>query len=145
MTTTTTSATFMQAAHLLAAHLTDHPLPQPASLQVITRAGHSQARAQVHSDTAPTVAADLLAWADTLTTITIQAWRPPHGANVHLSLTTTLTGPTGTIELDVYGGADDDSDLFADLAPDQHWDISLEHLRTWATHATDTPSGGAAT
>jgi hypothetical protein len=142
-TTSTTGVTFVHAAHLLAAHLADH-LPEPASLQVTTRAGHSQVRAQVHSLTVPRVASELLAWATTLTTVTVEVWRPPHGASVQLSIASTLTGPAGVVELDVYGGATDDPVLFADLAPGEHRDVSLGQLRTWAATASDTPSGGTA-
>jgi hypothetical protein len=38
----------------------------------------------VCSTTLPELAADLLTWADTLTTVTATAWRPPHGELVHL-------------------------------------------------------------
>jgi len=90
------------------------------------------------------VAADLLAWADTLTTVTVQAWRPPSGDRVHLSIASTLTGPAGAVELDVYGGTDDNPALFADLAPGDYRTVSLGHLRTWAASTADTPDGGAA-
>jgi hypothetical protein len=140
--TTPMGVTFVQAAELLAAHLAGHQLPEPASLQVTTRAGESEAMVQLHPLTAPRVAAELLAWAYTLTPLTIQAWRPPSGTSVHLSIVGTLTGPAGTVELDLYGGTADDPVLFADLAPGQRRDVSLGQLRTWA--ATDTPGGGAA-
>lgn len=142
-TTSSTGLTFVQAAEQLAAHLADHQLPEPASLQVMTRAGRSEARAQMGSDNVARVAAQLLAWADTLSTVTIQAWRPPHGDRVHLSIASTLTGPAGTVKLDVYGGADDDPALFVDLGPGDHRDVSLGHLRTWAVSSSDTPGGGA--
>ena len=65
------------------------------------------------------VAVELLAWAETLTTVTVGAWRPPAGDRVHLSLASTLTGPVGTVNLDVYGGADHNPALIADLEPGQ--------------------------
>jgi len=150
MTTTPTTPTmgmpFVQAAHLLAAHLANHALPQLESLTVMTRTGQSQIRAQLHSDTVPRVAADLLAWADTLSTatVTVGAWRTPVGDRVHLSITSTLTNPAGAVELDVYGGVAHDPVLFADLAPGEHRDVSLGHLRTWAATASDTTGGGGA-
>jgi hypothetical protein len=143
-TTPTPGVTFVQAARLLAAHLADHQLPEPASLTVITRAGQSQVRAQVRSLTLPRVAAELLAWADTLTTVTVEVWRPPHGLSVQLSIASTLTGPAGTVALDIYGSAADDPTLFADLAPGAHRDVSLRQLRTWAATATDITGGGGA-
>ena len=39
--------TLVQAAHLLTAHLADHALPEPASLEVISRAHHSHLTVQV--------------------------------------------------------------------------------------------------
>jgi len=140
----TTGVTFVHAAQLLAAHLADHELPKPASLQVAARAGQSQVRAQVYPLTVPRVAAQLLAWADTLTTVTVQVWRPPSGTSVHLSIASTLTDPAGTVELDVYGAAAHDPVLFATLTPGQRRDVPLGQLCIWAARATDTPGGGAA-
>ena len=91
-TTSTTGVTFVAAAQLLAAHLADHVLPQPASLIVTTRDRRSEVTVQLDSLTMPMVAVELLAWADTLTTVTIGVWRPPAGDRVHLSLASTLTG-----------------------------------------------------
>jgi hypothetical protein len=145
MTDTPTAAlALMQAAELVATHLAEHELPEPASLQVMTRAGRSEASAQVHSLTVARVAADPLAWADTLATVTIQVWRPSHGDMVHLSIASTLASPAVTVDLDVYGGADDGPALFADLAPGEHCTVSLGRLRTWAASTTGTPGGGAA-
>jgi hypothetical protein len=142
-TTSTLGATFVQAAQLLAAHLADHRLREPASLLVMTRAGQSELKAQVHSDTVPKIAAELLAWADTLPMVTVQAWRSPSGDRVHLSIASTLTGPAGAVELDVYGGADDGPVLFADLAAGDQRTASLEHLRIWAASASDATGGVA--
>lgn len=149
-TTPTTGVMFVDAAHLLAAHLADHTLPEPASLAVMTRAGGSVLTVQVRSDTVPRVAADLLAWADTLTTVTVGVWRTPAGDRVHLSITSTLTDPAGTVALDVYGGADHDPLLFTELAPSEHQDVSSGQLRAWAPTATtdsartpDTTQGSA--
>jgi hypothetical protein len=138
-TTSTSDVTFVQSAQLLAAHLADHDLPEPASLTVTTRDRRSEVTAQLDSLTVPMVALELLAWADTLTTVTISAWRPPAGDRVHLSIASTLTGPTGTVNLDVYGGAA----LIADLEPGQRAALSLGQLRTWADSASNTGGGPA--
>ncbi|MCA1694941.1 MAG: hypothetical protein LC749_09505 [Actinobacteria bacterium] len=90
ITTATFAATFMQAAHLLATHLTEHDLPEPVSLEVISAAHRSRLTAQVHFLNVPTITAELLTWSDTLTTVTIQATRPPSGHRVHLSITSAL-------------------------------------------------------
>jgi hypothetical protein len=140
-TTSTTCVTFVQAAQLLAAHLADHVLPQPASLAVATRDGRSEVTVQLDSLSVPMVAMELLAWAETLTTVTIGAWRPPAGDRVHLSIASTVTGPTGTASLDVYGGADHDPALIADLEPGQRVALSLGQLRTWAASASNTDGG----
>lgn len=129
---TTTGVTFVQAAQLLVAHLAHYQLPEPAFLTVSTRAQHSKVTAQLPSHTVPRIAAELLAWADTLPTVTVGAWRPPEGERVQLSITSTLTGPTGTVELDVYGGAAHDPILLADLGAGDERSVSLEQLRAWA-------------
>jgi hypothetical protein len=52
--TTATGASFVRAADLLAMHLTDHQLPLPASLAVLTKEdGHSELTVQLRSDTLP--------------------------------------------------------------------------------------------
>jgi hypothetical protein len=66
-------ATFVQAVRLLATHLADHALPEPVCLEVISRAHQSRLTVQVQSMTVPEVAAAVLGWADTLTTVTVQA------------------------------------------------------------------------
>jgi hypothetical protein len=135
ITTATIGATFMQAAHLLATHVADHALPEPFSLEVISRARQASLTVQVHSLTVPEVAAEVLAWADTLTTVTVQAWRPPAGDRVHLSMASTLSGPAGTVELAVFGGANHDPALVGDLAPGEYRVVTLGELRTWAADA----------
>jgi hypothetical protein len=134
MTTSTpaTGMTFVQAAALLAAHLADHAVPQPVSLTVKTRWGHSEITAQLRPNTLPGLASDVLAWAGTLTTVTITAWRPPEGDRVHLCLTSTLTGPGGAVALEVFGSAHHDPVRFADLAPGQRREVSPAELRAWA-------------
>jgi hypothetical protein len=141
--TTATGASFVQAADLLATHLTEHQLPPPASLAGLTREdGHSEVTVQLCSWTMSGLAADLLTWADTLTTVTTAAWRPPRGELVHLSITSTLVSPVGTVELEVFGGVGYDPTVFADLASGERRSATLAHLRTWASSAaphTDTP------
>jgi hypothetical protein len=140
-TSSTTGVTFVAAAQLLAAHLADHVLPQPASLTVTSSDRRSEVTVQLDSLTVPMVALELLAWADTLTTVTVGAWRPPAGDRVHLSIAGTLIGPTGTVSLDVYGGADHNPALIADLEPGQRVALSLGQLRTWAASVSNTGRG----
>jgi hypothetical protein len=142
---TTTGVALVLAAARLAAHLAEHSLPEPASLGVETRNMRSEVTVQLRSTTLPAVARDLLAWAEALTTITVKAWRVPHGERVHLSLASTLTGPEPTIKLDVFGGVKHDPEYFADLEPGEHRLIQLAQLRTWASSTTGSPAleGGA--
>jgi hypothetical protein len=133
ITTPTIGATFGQAARLLAEHLANHALPEPASLEVISKAQQSRITTQVYPLTLPKVAAELLAWADILTTVTVQAWRPPTGHRVHLSLASTLSGAVGPVELTVFGGTDHDPAAVGELAPGEHRVVTLDELRTWAT------------
>jgi hypothetical protein len=141
MTTLTpnTGVTFVQAATMLAAHLADHTLPEPAYLRLNTRNGHSEVAAQLHATTLGTVARDLLAWAQTLPAVTAQAWRVPAGDRVHLSIASTLTGPAGTIELDIFGAMAYDPTQFADLTAGDRHTVSLDQLRAWA--GLDVPRG----
>ncbi|MGH3807195.1 MAG: hypothetical protein ACRDRU_11295 [Pseudonocardiaceae bacterium] len=132
ITTSTFAATFVYAAHLLATHLTERDPPEPVSLEAISTAHRSRLTAQVHFLTVPSIAAELLAWADTLTTVTVQATRLPSGHRVHLSIASVLIGPAGTVELTIFGGADHDPALLGDLAPGEHRRVTLGELRTWA-------------
>ena len=137
---TTTGVTIVNAAQLLAAHLAHHQLPELASLTV----QRAEVTAQVPTRSVPKVAAELLAWVDTLSTATSTAWRTLDGKSVHLSITSTLTGPIGAVALEVYGGTGDDPVYFADLQPGEHRDVSLGQLRIWAASGSDTAHGGAA-
>jgi hypothetical protein len=139
ITTPAIGVKLVQAVHLLATHLADHVLPEPASLEVISRTHHSRLTVQVHSLTVPEVAAEVLAWADTLTTVTVQAWRPPAGERVHLSMASALSGPAGTVELAVFGGADHDPALVGDLAPGEYRAVTLGELRAWAAASHPPP------
>ena len=135
MTTTTppTSVTLVQAAVMHAAHLANHTLPEPWSLGLNTGNGHSAITAQLCSHTVSTVARDLLAWADTFDAVTVEAWRVSTGDHVQLSIASTLSGPAGTVELDVFGAVQHDPVRFADLKAGDRRKVSLGQLRTWAT------------
>lgn len=145
ITTPASGVTFASAAALLAAHLADHALSEPVSVSVTTSYGDSTVTAQLRSTTLPGLAGDLLAWADTLSVVTVEAWRPPERDRVHLSLLSALTGPMGAVELKVFGGVDYDPLRFADLQPHpcQGMPLSIGQLRTWAASTlTDTPVPG---
>jgi hypothetical protein len=114
------------------------------SLTATTSYGHSTVTAQLRGNTVPDIAADLLAWADTLSVVTIEAWRPPERDHVHLSIHGTLTGSIGAVELKVFGGVDYDPLRFADLQADpcQGMSLSPGQLRSWTANlslTTDSP------
>jgi hypothetical protein len=135
MTTTTPAigVTFANAAAMLAGHLADHTLPEPVSLSVTTSYGDSTVTAQLRGTTVPGVAGDLIARANTLSLVTVEAWRPPERDRVHLSIVGTLIGSAGAVELKIYGVVDFDPVQFADLQAEcQGVSLSLGHLRTWA-------------
>ena len=75
-----------------------------------------------------TVAGGLLTWADSLTEVTAQAWRPPTGADVHLS----VTGWAGGVSVRAFDAAPFDASVFTGLEPGQRQPIPLERLRAWA-------------
>jgi hypothetical protein len=77
------------------------------------------------------IAAGLLAWADTLTDITTQAWRVPDATSIHLSVSGLL--PDGTA-VQVYGGLRAcDLSLSTDLEPGATITVTLATLRHLAT------------
>ena len=75
------------------------------------------------------LAAALLAWGDTLSRVSVTAWRPSHGATGHLSLTGERHDSTRVV---VFGGVAYSAELFADLQPDGRQSVGLSVLRSWA-------------
>lgn len=75
------------------------------------------------------LASALLSWADTLTHVTVAAWRPLASESVHLILTGRLPDATHAT---VYGGVDYADTLFGDLQPDGRHGVALSVLRGWA-------------
>ena len=122
-----------QVAELVVGHLVQHELPEPASLNLTTNAlDQAEARVQVHSSSLTRTARLLLAWANTLTGMTLRAWRPASGATVHLDVDAVLTGPAGEVLLTVFGGVDFDEGVFPGLAVGQRCPVSLGQLTAWA-------------
>lgn len=112
-------------------HLTAHDLNTPlASVTVrcdLIEGEH--VTVHLHPSLLPGLASGLLAWVDTLTRITVSAWRPPHGETVHL----TVTGERhDTTRVEVYGGVDFADDVFGDLQPGGRQSVALSVLRSWA-------------
>ncbi|HET9253584.1 MAG TPA: hypothetical protein VFO16_00090 [Pseudonocardiaceae bacterium] len=146
MTTVSPAGTaFVGAAGALAAHLADHTLPEPALLAVTTRYGRSELRVQLRSHTLAGIAADLLAWAQTLSAVTAGVLRMSAGDWAQLSIASTLTGPAGEAVLDVHGGCVHDPVLITDLPPGGTRTVPLEQLHSWAAMTSAvTGDGGMA-
>jgi len=122
-----------QVAELVVGHLVEHELPEPASLHLTTNTlDQAEARVQVHSSSLTRTAQLLLAWANTLTGMSLRAWRPVSGATVHLDVDAVLTGPAGEVLLTVFGGVDFDEAVFSGLGVGQRQPVSLGQLTAWA-------------
>jgi hypothetical protein len=78
-----------------------------------------------------TLAGALLGWADTVSNVTVKAWRVPDGGNVHLI----LTGRLGDdLPIEVYSGVPYHPEIFGvDLQPHGRQGVSLGVLRDWAS------------
>ncbi len=86
----------------IGAHLAAFELPAIASVHTVTSAGGSpDITVQLACREPDHLAQGLLVWADTLTDVTAQAWREPHGDWVHLSVTGSLPGGAA---VRIYGG-----------------------------------------
>jgi hypothetical protein len=113
------------------AHLAEFELPAISSVHVAASIPAPQVAVQLAGHEPPEIASALLAWADTLTGITAEAWRVPQGHCVHLSVTGRLTNGA---YIQVYGGIRFiERGLGADLAPDATTTIPLAALRHAAT------------
>jgi hypothetical protein len=124
----TTTVSLLDA---IRAHLTDFELPDLYSINVTKSLSGPSVTAQLACHTLPQIANALLAWADTLTDATAQAWRVPRGDCIHLSVIGRLSGGT---RVAVYGGvAFTDHSIGRDLALDASKSVSLAVLRDQAT------------
>jgi hypothetical protein len=115
----------------LRAHLAAFELPELYSVTVLNAWGGLDVSAQLACHHPPEIATGLLAWADTLTNVTTEAWRVPSGDTMHLSVIGRL--PEGT-SIRVYGGVPFiEHGIGADLAPDASTSVSLAILGHLAT------------
>jgi hypothetical protein len=115
----------------IAAHLTEFELPATASVHVTQAIRAPQVTVQLSCHTPSAIAKGLLAWVDTLTEVSTQAWRITSGDSVHLSVRGRLAGGIPVL---IYGGlAATHGALGPDLAPDTTATIPLATLRHTAT------------
>jgi hypothetical protein len=111
----------------IAAHLAEFELPATASLHVTEAMVGPQVTVQLSCRTLSAIAQGLLAWADTLTEVSAEAWRVSWGDSVHLSVTGRLPGGIAVL---VYGGlAATGWAVGTDLSPDATATIPLAALR----------------
>lgn len=113
------------------AHLCQFEVPQPWSVTINTSLAERDINVQLDCQQPPQVAAALLAWADTLTEVSAEAWRCFDGQSVHLSVRGAL--PTGAV-LRVYAAIDyAQHGPGADLEPGATTTLRLSVLREMAT------------
>jgi hypothetical protein len=112
-------------------HLVAFELPPVASIYIRTDMSAPQVTVQLLYRDPAAVAKGLLAWADTLTRVTAEAWRVPHGDSVHLSITGSMTASASVL---VYGGLPTHrGGLGTDLTPGATTTLPLAALRYAAT------------
>lgn len=126
-----THADHLAVLDALVDHLTAFDLPHRIAATSVHRqiTGH-RATVQLSAQLLPDLAAGLLAWADTLTGVTAEAWRTPAGDSIHLSITGRLVDGT---PVKVFGGLTHTAHLFGPyLEPGQRQTIPVGLLREWA-------------
>ncbi len=130
----TDATTMVRLLGSIREHLTTHRLTSPvASVKVSCDVIDGEhVTVHLHPSLLPGLASGLLAWADTLTRITVSAWRPPHGETVHLTVTGERHDTTRVV---VYGAVDFAEDVFGDLQPGGRQSVALSVLRSWASGA----------
>ncbi|HWR48061.1 MAG TPA: hypothetical protein VN327_10695 [Pseudonocardiaceae bacterium] len=121
------SATAMDLLDAFRSHFDQFELPDLYSVHVITGSGGPRVSAQLAAHHPPQIATGLLAWADTLTDVTAEAWRVPSGDSVHLSVIGRLAED---VTVRVYGGVPfTPRGPGADLAPNTSATVTLAVLR----------------
>jgi len=109
------NTTVINLLDALRTHLSDFELPAPYSAHLTTYSGGAQVGLQLATHHLPEIARGLLAWADTLTETTTEAWRVPQGDSLHLTVTGQLSEG---IQIQVYGSLPfTQHGITADLAP----------------------------
>ncbi|HYZ38782.1 MAG TPA: hypothetical protein VE673_19050 [Pseudonocardiaceae bacterium] len=115
----------------ISTHLAEFELPATASVHIAQGMTGPEVTVQLSCHTPSEIVRGLLAWADTLTEVSAEAWRITSGDSVHLSVTGRLPGGAAVV---VYGAlAAIHSPLGRDLAPGATATIPLAALRHTAT------------
>lgn len=125
------SATAMDLLDAFRSHFDQFELPELYSVHMITASDKPTVTMQLAAHHPSQIATGLLAWADTLTSVTAEAWRVPSGDSVHLSVIGQL--PKG-VTVRVYSGvAFTQRGIGADLPPGGRKTVPLAALRHLAT------------
>ena len=125
------SATVIAQLDSLRAHLAAFELPDLYSVHVITASDEPSVTMQLAVHQPPQIATELLAWADTLNEVIIDAWRVPRGDSVHLSVISQLAED---VTIRVYGSLPfTPHGIGADLTPGSTKTVPLAALRHLAT------------
>jgi hypothetical protein len=112
-------------------HLGAFALPEPCHVAV--DCATPLVTMQLDRITLDQIAAALVAWADTLTRVTAEAWRVPDGHSVHLSITGRMPGGARVRVYDAV--AYDPTVPGLDLAATEHRPLILAELRAFAGRA----------
>jgi hypothetical protein len=112
----------------VADHLDRHDLPTPVGINVSVY-GRTVV-IQLRETGLRLTSGALLAWARTLADVTVEAWRPPTGHSVHLTVSGRLD--SGQL-LHVYDAVDFDAATFPDMPEGSKHDVSLTVLHMWAS------------
>jgi len=124
-------STVIDLLDALRTHLNDFELPAPYSVHLTTYSGGAQVSLQLATHHLPEIAAGLLAWADTLTETTSEAWRVRCGDSLHLTVTGRLSEGT---QVQVYGSMPfAEHGIGCELAPGASSTVSWAVLRERAT------------
>ena len=125
------TTTAMDLLDSIRAHLAEFELPDLWSVHVVASCSGPNVDVQLDRRDSPGIAGGLLAWADTLTEVTVEACRVPNGKSVHLSVMGQL--PNGVL-VRVFGGVPfTGRGIGGDLAPDASKTVPLAVLREQAT------------
>jgi hypothetical protein len=134
--------TTIEALNLVTEHVRRHGLPDPNSVTVRQNLDGCAVEVQLPALDLPGIAAALLEWCRTLTSVGVELWRSQRGDSVHVDVVSILTGPTGGARVKVYGAAYGyDSSLFPDLVAGERGAATLGHLYGWVS---GTAGGGVA-
>jgi hypothetical protein len=125
------STNMIDLLEALRTQLDEFDVPAPWSVHLTTYSGGVQVSLQLATHHLPEIARGLLAWADTLTETTTEAWRVPRGDSLHLTLTGRLSEG---IQIQVYGSLPfTPRGIGADLTPGANTAVSWAVLREHAT------------